>query len=106
MWLRRFDDGGGLALFAGLGFRRIYLPDDARGVLAGKVRRQAGRKLRQGEHETVLFRLSLCRGLHQRDAVGFGLFHPAGFFALPLVRGDDPFDVLVDLGLPRGLVQP
>ena len=40
--LRRFDDGGGLALFAGLGFRRIRLPDDARGVLAGNIRRQAG----------------------------------------------------------------
>ena len=104
--LRRFDDGGGPALFAGLGFRRIYLPDDARGVLPGNVRRQAGRKLRQGKRETVLFRLSLCRGLHQRDAVGFGLFHPAGFFALPLVCGDDPFDILVDLGLPRGFVQP
>ena len=60
----------------------------------------------QGQRETMLFRLSLCRGLHQRDAVGFGLFHPAGFFALPLVCGDDPFDILVDLGLPRGLVQP
>ena len=40
--------GVGPALFAGLGFRRIHLPDDARSVLPGNVRRQAGRKLRQG----------------------------------------------------------
>ena len=79
---------------ADLGFRRIHLPDDAHGILPGKVRRQAGRKHRQKKRGTVPFRLSLAVASSKRHAVGFGLFRPAGFFALPLVCGDGPFDTL------------